>query len=61
MWAWLQSGDPEDENTAEYQDKWASVGKEGRGSRPMEDEHDPFNKWLRSPKAAAIENNLGIK
>jgi hypothetical protein len=37
------------------------VGKEGRGNREMEDERDPFNKWLRSPKAAAIENNLGIK
>jgi hypothetical protein len=62
MWTWLQSGGgPDDDNTPEYQDKWALAGQEGRGLRQMEDEHDPFNKWLRSPKAAAIENNLGIK
>jgi hypothetical protein len=60
-WRWLQSGDPDNDNNEKFKDKWSQVGQEGRGGRELEDEHDPFNNWLRSPKAAAIENNLGIK
>lgn len=61
LWDWLQSGDPEDDNDKNFKDAWSQVGTEGRGSRGLEDDRDPFNKYLRSPKAAAIENNLGIK
>jgi hypothetical protein len=42
-------------------DKWAFVGKEGRGSRPLDDEHDPFKNLLMSPEARQIERNLGYK
>jgi hypothetical protein len=50
-----------DDNDRDFKDNWAQVGKEARGNRPLEDDGDPLNKWLRSPKAAAIENNLGIR
>jgi hypothetical protein len=42
-------------------DKWGYVGKEARGSRPLEDEHDPFKPFLMSDQARAIERNLGYK
>lgn len=59
--AFLEQGTDGDDNNADYRDAWSQVGKEARGNRPLEDDHDPLNKWLRSPKAAAIENNLGIR
>ncbi len=42
-------------------DKWNFVGKEGRGSRKLVDEHDPFKPLIMSPEARAIERNLGFK
>ena len=47
--------EPEDE------DKWASVGKMGRGNRQLEDEHDPLKGVLMSKEAQDIERNLGYK
>ena len=43
------------------EDKWSSVGKIGRGNRPLEDERDPFKKMLMSKDAQDIERNLGYK
>lgn len=45
----------------EEPDKWAMVGKEGRGSRALEDENDPLKPLLMSKKARDIERNLGYK
>ncbi|MBI1347855.1 hypothetical protein GC163_16385 [bacterium] len=45
----------------EEPDKWASVGKEGRGNRALEDENDPLKPLLMSKKARDIERNLGYK
>lgn len=45
----------------EEADKWASVGKEGRGNRKLEDERDPFKKMLMSKEAQDIERNLGYQ
>lgn len=42
-------------------DKWSSVGKEGRGHRPLEDERDPLKPLLMSKEARDIERNLGYK
>ena len=42
-------------------DKWASVGKIGRGTRPLEDERDPLKSVLMSKEAQDIERNLGYK
>jgi hypothetical protein len=43
------------------EDKWAFVGKEGRGHRPLEDEHDPFKPYIMSKEAQNIERSLGYK
>ena len=43
------------------EDKWASVGKQGRGNRPLEDERDPIKGMLMSKEAQDIERNLGYK
>lgn len=45
----------------EEEDKWASVGKIGRGNRPLEDERDPLKSMLMSTEAQNIERNLGYK
>ena len=45
----------------EEPDRWGIVGKEGRGNRPLEDEHDPFKPFLMSKEARDIERNLGYK
>ncbi len=45
----------------EEPDRWAMVGKEGRGNRPLEDEHDPLKPLLMSKQARDIENSLGYK
>ena len=43
------------------EDKWASVGKQGRGNRQLEDERDPLKEMLMSKEAQDIERNLGYK
>jgi hypothetical protein len=43
------------------EDKWASVGKMGRGNRQLEDERDPLKKVLMSKEAQDIERNLGYQ
>ena len=43
------------------EDKWASVGKQGRGNRQLEDERDPLKPMLMSKEAQDIERNLGYK
>lgn len=45
----------------EEPDRWAMVGREGRGNRPLEDEHDPLKPLLMSKQARDIENSLGYK
>lgn len=42
-------------------DRWGFVGKEGRGMRPLADEHDPLKPYLMSKEAQDIEHNLGYK
>ena len=42
-------------------DKWASVGQQGRGNRALEDENDPVKGIIMSRKAQDIERNLGYK
>jgi hypothetical protein len=42
------------------EDKWAFVGKEGRGSRRMEKE-DPLDRLLWSPQARDINRNVGFE
>ena len=49
------------DTTLEEEDDWSFVGKIGRGDRPLEDEGDPWKKFLMSPKATKIERNLGVK
>ena len=51
-----QQWEPEDEP-----DKWANVGREGRGTRQLEDENDPLKRMLMSKEAQDIERNLGYK
>lgn len=45
----------------EEPDRWALAGKEGRGTRPLDDEHDPLKPFLMSKQARDIETNLGYK
>lgn len=45
----------------EEPDRWGFVGKEGRGSRALEDEKDPLKPWLMSKPARDIERSLGYK
>jgi len=45
----------------EEEDKWASVGKIGRGNRQLEDERDPLKPILMSKEAQDIERNLGYQ
>jgi hypothetical protein len=40
--------------------QWDFVGVEARGDRPIEIDNDPFRNGLMSPRARAIERNLGI-
>lgn len=42
------------------EDKWAIVGREGRGSRKMEKE-DPLDRFLMSDKAREINRNVGFE
>lgn len=54
---------PHDYRDATQEDDpvWGNVGREGRGNRPLDDEHDPLKPYLLSPKAQAIERSLGVK
>lgn len=52
---------PPPQSEPEIEDKWSSVGKEARGSRPLSDENDPLKPFLMSPEARSIERNLGYK
>jgi len=45
----------------EEEDKWASVGKVGRGNRKLDDEIDPVKTMIMSKQAQDIERNLGYK
>lgn len=45
----------------EEPDKWAMVGKIGRGNRALEDENDPIKPFVMSKQAQDIERNLGYK
>lgn len=45
----------------EEPDRWGLVGKEGRGNRPLDDEHDPLKPFLMSKEARDIERNLGYQ
>ncbi len=42
-------------------DNWEFVGKEARGNRPLEDQKDPIRDLFMSPRAKAIERNLGYE
>jgi hypothetical protein len=42
-----------------HHDEWDTVRKEGRGAEATEQEWDSWTKSLMSPKAMAIERNLG--
>lgn len=44
----------------EYHDDWKIVGEEGRGELPREKETDKLTPWLQSPRARAIEKNMGF-
>lgn len=51
----------EDEK-AEFEDEWAHVGDQTRELRSVERAPDRwFKKYFQSPKARAIERNLGIE
>jgi hypothetical protein len=45
----------------EEEDKWASVGRQGRGGKALDDERDPLKKMLMSKEAQDIERNLGYQ
>ena len=57
----LAGDKPPVQSEPELDDKWAFVGKEGRGHRPLEDEHDPLKPFVMSKEAQAIERSLGYK
>jgi hypothetical protein len=50
-----------DPNSKDYQDEWSTVGSEGRGDQSFDKESDALTKWISSPKARAIERNLGVE
>lgn len=47
-------------NPKDYHDEFDVVGREGRGHQAMEHESDGLTKWIESPKARAINRNLGF-
>lgn len=46
-------------NPKDYTDEYDVVGKEGRGHQAMEHESDFLTRFISSPKARAINRNLG--
>lgn len=60
-WGSLRPLDGYDDTMESEDDPWASVGVEGRGDRPREQDPDPWYKNnVMSSKARAIERNMGI-
>lgn len=45
---------------AEFHDEWSEVGRDGRGSTAREHEWDKLTPVMMSPKAMAVERNLGF-
>jgi hypothetical protein len=43
-----------------YHDEYKVAGDEGRADLPREKETDGLSAWMESPKARAINKNLGI-
>lgn len=56
---WL-TGAQDEQSEPAVEDKWASVGKEGRGNRKKEKE-DPLDRFLMSDKARDINRNVGFE
>jgi hypothetical protein len=48
-------------NRGEYHDDADLVGREGRGDQAVEKAPDGMGSWLYSPKARAINRNLGVE
>ena len=48
-------------NRGEYHDESDLVGKVGRGDQQLEKPPDGMGSWLYSPKARAIQHNLGVE
>jgi hypothetical protein len=46
-------------NPRDYHDEFDGVGQEGRGHQAMEHESDWLSRFVESPKARAINRNLG--
>ena len=47
-------------NRGEYHDEF-TIGREARGTEQLEQEPDGMGKWLYSPKARAIDRDLGVE
>jgi len=58
---WVSDKPPSQSEPDALDDKWAYVGKEARGHRPLEDERDPLKPLLMSKEAQNIERSLGYK
>ena len=48
-------------NRGDYHDESDLVGREGRGDQSIERAPDGMGSWLYSPKARAIQRNLGVE
>ena len=48
-------------NRGEYHDENDLVGKVGRGDQQLEKPPDGLGSWMYSPKARAIQHNLGVE
>lgn len=55
----LNSRNHDVNDSPEHHDEWDSVRKEGRGAEATEKEWDSWTPNLMSPRAMAIERNLG--
>jgi hypothetical protein len=47
-------------SSGDYVDNFSFVGREGRGHEAKDHQSDGWTNFLSSPKARAIENNLGV-
>jgi len=50
----------DDYGSSDGADDWDFVGEIGRGGTPPEQDPDPWWKFIASPKARAIEKNVGV-
>lgn len=50
---------PPPQSEPDLEDKWAYVGKEGRGGRAITKENDPLKPLIMSEQARQIERSLG--